>query len=85
MEARLILLTHLVEDHIGIPIGRFLQNRGKRRARVLGINIDAIGKDRLMGNIAAREIEAPLHRNVQPVFEVLSYQLSQDHLLGEVL
>ena len=60
------------------------ENRGERRARVFGINIDASGKNALMRDVGAAEIKPALDGKVSLVFDLLRNQLAEDDLLGEI-
>ena len=72
--------------HVELVTARLLlQHRSQRRSCVFGINVNAPGKNRLLANKCSRQIEAPLHRKVSLSFDDLSEQLSQNHLLGEIL
>ncbi len=61
------------------------EDRGQRGAGVFGISVDASGKNALMGNVSAAEIETAFDGEMSFVFDLLGNEFSEDDLLGEVL
>ena len=61
-----------------------LEDRGERGAGVFDVGVDAARDQRLMADVAAREIEAALDFEVGFGFDLLSEKFAEDNLLGEV-
>src|SRR5262249_55423205 len=57
MEATGILILNAIVDGLARTFRLLLQDRGQRRARVLGINVDPSSEDRLMADEASCQIE----------------------------
>ena len=83
-EAVQVLFSYTVVNVGGASLGLFLQDRCERRARVLGIEIDAPAQDRLMADVAPGQVKAPLDRQARFRFQVLGDQLAEDGLFGEI-
>src|SRR5579863_5559967 len=77
-----ILLFDARIDLGRVALRLLLENR---RARVLRVNIDAPRENRLVADVAAREVEAPLNEEVGARFQMLGNQFAENGLLGEVL
>src|ERR1700690_2417291 len=69
----------------GSVAGRQFQNGRQRGAAVLRINVDLAGQQGLVRHKRPAQVQLALDRRSQPVFEMLGDDLSQQHLLGEVL
>jgi hypothetical protein len=61
------------------------EDRGQGSPRVFRIDVNPSGKNCLLADKCAREIEASLYGQVGAGFDDLSEQLSQDELFSEVL
>ena len=75
---------HHIKDLLMIGLWRLLQDSGERGAGVFHVGVDAGGQQRLMTDIAAREIKAAINGQARLGGEVLREQLAEDELLGEV-
>src|SRR6185437_12011933 len=85
MKPAFVFRLHAVINGFTIRTGLLFQNRGKCRARVFRIDVDASGQNPLMRDVSPAEIEAALDRKMSFVFDLLRNELSKDDLLGKVL
>ena len=78
---RLHSLIHLLTSTLWF----FLQNRSKRGAGVLGVEIDASREDGLLADEGSREIKTPLDAQMGLFLQPLRENFAQDCLFREVL
>src|SRR5207253_2865989 len=78
---RLHALIHLLTSTLWL----LLQNRSKRGAGVLGVEIDASREDGLLADEGSREIKAPLDAQTGFFLQPLREKFAQDCLFREIL
>ena len=81
----LVLLAHLVENNVRVPVWSLLQDCCEGGAGIFGIEIDTVRQHCLVSDIASCQIKSSLDLYVQFGFDVLCNQFCEDHLLAEVL
>src|SRR5439155_1969357 len=69
-EARGILALDYAGDAIAIAHRGVLQDRGEGRARILGVQVDLPGEDRLVTDERAPQVEPPLDGVVQAALQL---------------
>jgi hypothetical protein len=84
MKPAFVFRLHAVINGFTIRTGLLFQNRGKCRARVFRIDVDASGQNPLMRDVSSAEIEAALDWKMSFVFDLLRDQFAKDDLLGEI-
>ena len=73
-----------VVDLVGIARRLLFQNCGQGGAGVFGVDINAAAKNGLLANVAARQVETALDRQVGLVLDLLRDDFTEDELLGEI-
>jgi len=73
------------DDAAGVAIDGLFEDGGEGGAGVLDVGVDAAADEGLLADVAAGEVEAAIDAATAKGFDLLSEELADDGLLGEVL
>jgi hypothetical protein len=84
-ESLSIFGLHAFEHRQGIAFDGILQDCRQGRAGVFGVSVNPARQQRLLADVAARQVEAPSRPKLRMRLNLLRQNLAQDRLLGKIL